>query len=105
MDSSGVGRGRGAVVPAWLAQQQQQHAHAPGHGSEHGGPEPADLQTKLSDLDEDSQRQLLGEQEEAAREALRCVRIGVEQGWPGGWHPRAPDRPCLGVQLAAGCAA
>ncbi len=84
----GVGRGRGATLPAWLAQQQQQQ-QGPGHAhgdAQAAGPSDAQLEQRygdaLSGVDEGVQRSLMEQQEQEVREAVR---------WAGSWVTVAPD--------------
>ncbi|GLC37825.1 hypothetical protein PLESTB_001480500 [Pleodorina starrii] len=76
----GVGRGRGAVIPAWLQQQQQQQLQLQHNGIGHdaaasasGQPTDAQLSERYGDalggLDEASQRALMQQQEEEVRQA------------------------------------
>ncbi|GIL47036.1 hypothetical protein Vafri_3871 [Volvox africanus] len=78
----GIGRGRGAVIPAWLQQQQQQQQlqqqqqNGIGHNAEASGfgqPSDAQLSERYGDalvgLDDAAQRALMEQQEEEVRQA------------------------------------
>lgn len=77
----GVGRGRGAVIPAWLQQQQQQQLQQQQHNgighsteaSSSGQPGETHLSERYGDalceLDEAAQRALMQQQEEEVRQA------------------------------------
>ncbi|GFR43964.1 hypothetical protein Agub_g5107 [Astrephomene gubernaculifera] len=93
----GVGRGRGAVIPAWLQHQQQQQQAGPGHDANHAAvPEPTDAQLSarygdaLGSLDEEGQRALMEQQEQEVRQAAMRSNKRQERDEDSTDEPRDP---------------